>query len=235
MKSFPAFGCDQSNLKLIFPRFKGMNQLIELVANTDNALMAIVAENVDKAYLVLFLIIFCEVGLIVFPFLPGDGLLFAAGVIAASTEMKVTYLVILLVIAAITGNLFNYFFGRYFGLRLESSHNRIIQNYFQKYISPTQHFYQNHGGKSIILARFIPVIRTFIPFFAGVAGVRHNRFLLFTVIGSIIWVPLFTLTGFFVGEIEWVKNNFGLIFLFLVLVTLIPLSYNVLRLVVKKL
>jgi membrane-associated protein len=212
-----------------------MNQLIQIIVNTDNALMTIVAENVEKAYLVLFLIIFCEVGLIIFPFLPGDGLLFAAGVIAASTEMKVTYLLVLLIIAAVTGNLFNYFFGRYFGLRLESSHNVLIQNYFKKYITPTQQFYQNHGGKSIVLARFIPVIRTFIPFFAGVAGVRHKRFLFFTVVGSIIWVPLFTLAGFFVGGIEWVKNNFGLIFLFLVLLTLIPLSYNVLRLAVKKL
>jgi membrane-associated protein len=212
-----------------------MNQLIELIVHTDNALMTIVAENVGTAYLVLFLIIFCEVGLIVFPFLPGDGLLFSAGVIAASTEMKVLYLVVLLIIAAVAGNLFNYFFGRYFGLRLESSHNNIIQNYFKKYITPTQVFYQNHGGKSIVLARFIPVIRTFIPFFAGVAGVHHKRFLFYTVIGSVMWVPLFTLTGFFFGEFEWVKNNFGLIFLFLIIMTLIPLSYNVLKLAVKKL
>ena len=171
-----------------------MDQLIEIIVHTDNALMTIVAENVEKAYLVLFLIIFCEVGLIVFPFLPGDGLLFAAGVIAASTEMKVFYIIVLLIIAAITGNLFNYFFGRYFGPApppppLESSHNIIIQNYFKKYITPTQQFYQNHGGKSIVLARFIPVIRTFIPFFAGVAGVHHKRFIYFTVIGSLIWVP----------------------------------------------
>lgn len=196
--------------------------------------MGIVADNVNEAYLIFFLIIFCEVGLIFLPFLPGEGLLFMAGVIASSTEMKIAYLVILLIIAAIAGNIFNYFFGRYFGLRLESSHNIIIQNYFKKYITPTQVFYQDHGGKSIIFARFIPVIRTFIPFFAGVAGVRHKRFLLFTVIGSVLWVPIFTLTGFFAGEIEWVKRNFGLIFLLLVVLTLIPLSYNVLKLAVKK-
>lgn len=212
-----------------------MNQLIELIINSDNALMIIVEDNVIEAYVILFLIIFCEVGFIVFPFLPGDGLLFSAGVIAASTEMKVTYLVVLLVIAAIAGNLFNYLFGRYFGLKLESSHNNFIQNYFKKYITPTQRFYHHHGGKSIILGRFIPVIRTFIPFFAGVAGVHHKLFIYYTIIGSVIWVPLFTLTGFFVGEIEWVKNNFGLIFLFLVILTLIPLSYNVLKLAVKRL
>lgn len=210
-----------------------MDQLIELIINTDNALITLVAENVNEAYLIFFLIIFCEVGLIFAPFLPGDGLLFTAGVIAASTELKITYLIVILIIAAIAGNLFNYFFGRYFGLKLESSHNIIIQNYFRKYIMPAQQFYQNHGGKSIILARFIPVIRTFIPFFAGVAGVTHQRFLIYTVIGSILWVPAFTLTGFFIGEIEWVKNNFGLVFLLLVIITLIPLSYNIIRLKVK--
>ncbi len=212
-----------------------MEQLIELVVNTDNALMTLVAENVNEAYLVFFLIIFCEVGLIFLPFLPGDGLLFTAGVIAASTELKVTYLVVLLIIAAIAGNIFNYFFGRYFGLKLESSHNLLIQNYFRKYITPTQIFYQNHGGKSIIIGRFIPVIRTFIPFFAGVAGVQHKRFFFYTIIGSVLWVPSFTLTGFLVGEIDWVKSHFGLIFLVLVILTLIPLSYNALKLAVKRL
>ncbi len=212
-----------------------MEQLIELIVNTDKTLLALVAENVIEAYLILFLIIFCEVGLIFLPFLPGDGLLFAAGVIAASTEINITYLMILLIIAAITGNIFNYYFGRYFGLKLESSHNTLIQNYFRKYITPTQIFYENHGGKSIIFARFIPVIRTFIPFFAGVAGVRHKRFFFYTLIGSVLWVPTFTLTGFFAGEIEWVQNNFGLVFLLLVILTLIPLSLNVRRLALKTL
>ncbi len=211
-----------------------MDQLIEIIINTDNALLTIVEDNINEAYVILFAIIFCEVGLLVFPFLPGDGLLFSAGVIAASTEMKVTYLIVLLIIAAITGNLFNYFFGRYFGIKLESSHNIFIQGYFKKYITPTQKFYLQHGGKSIILARFIPVIRTFIPFFAGVAGVHYKRFAFFTVIGSVLWVPFFTLTGFFVGEFEWVKNNFGLIFLFLIVLTLIPLVFGLLKQVINR-
>ena len=187
-----------------------MKELIDIVIHTDNVLMVIVADNVGEAYLLLFLIIFCEVGLIVFPFLPGDGLLFSAGVIAASTELKVLWLVVLLIIAAITGNLLNYTLGRFFGTKLERNQNNIIQIYMKKYITPTRQFYHNHGGESIILARFIPVIRTFIPFFAGIIGVRYQYFLIYTVIGSIIWVPLFTLTGYLVGEIEWVKNNFGL-------------------------
>jgi membrane-associated protein len=211
-----------------------MDQLIQIIIHTDNALVTIVADNVGKAYLILFLIIFCEVGLIVFPFLPGDGLLFSAGVIAASTDMKILLLVSLLIIAAITGNLFNYTFGRFFGFKLEGSQNIVIRRYFKKYIVPTQKFYHNHGGKSIILARFVPVIRTFIPFFAGIAGFSHKHFLFYTVIGSIIWVSLFTLTGFYVGEIEWVKNNFGLIFLALIILTLIPLSLNLLKLAGKK-
>jgi membrane-associated protein len=211
-----------------------MNHLIEIVIHTDNALMTMVADNVGKAYLILFLIIFCEVGLVVFPFLPGDGLLFSAGVIASSTDMKILILIGLLIVAAIAGNLFNYAFGRFFRFKLEKSRKGIIQNYFEKYIIPTKLFYHKHGGKSIIIARFIPVIRTFIPFFAGIAGFRHKRFLIYTIIGSLIWVPLFTLAGFFVGEIEWVKNNFGLIFLALIILTLIPLSLNLLKLLATK-
>ena len=207
-----------------------MNELIEIVLHTDEAITAIVARNVIEAYLVLFLIIFAETGFIFFPFLPGDGLLFSAGVIAASTEMSIIILVPILIIAAITGNLTNYVVGRFFGKGLEQSRSRFVQNHLIKYLVRTRHFYEKHGEKSIIIGRFFPVIRTYIPFFAGLSGFNFRNFSLFTTAGALLWVPLFSLTGFFLGELPWVKENYLIIFGGLIIVTLIPFVYNVIKL-----
>ena len=187
------------------------------------------ADNVIKAYLVLFLIIFAETGFIFFPFLPGDGLLFSAGVIAASTAMSITLLVPILIIAAITGNITNYAVGRFFGKGLEQSRNRFVQNHLVKYLVSTRFFYQKHGEKSIIIGRFFPVIRTYIPFFAGLSGFDFRNFSLSTIVGAILWVPLFSLTGYFLGGLPWVKENYLIIFLGLIIVTLIPFVYNLLK------
>lgn len=211
-----------------------MNELFEIVLHTDDAITAIVADNVFKAYLVLFLIIFSETGFIFFPFLPGDGLLFSAGVIAASTEMSILILVPALIIAAITGNLSNYVVGRFFGKNLENSQNRMIQRHLIKYIVRTRHFYEKHGEKSIVIGRFFPVIRTYIPFFAGLSGFQFKSFSFYTVIGSLIWVPLFSLSGYFLGELPWVKDNYLLIFLGLIIVTLMPFFYSLLKLAIPK-
>jgi membrane-associated protein len=211
-----------------------MNELFEIVLHTDDAITAIVADNVIKAYLFLFLIIFSETGFIFFPFLPGDGLLFSAGVIAASTEMSIVILVPLLIIAAITGNLSNYVVGRFFGNNLEKSQNHLVRNHLIKYIVRTRHFYEKHGEKSIVIGRFFPVIRTYIPFFAGLSGFQLSSFSLYTVIGSLIWVPLFSLSGYFLGELPWVKENYLIIFLGLIIVTLIPFFYNLLKLTWKR-
>jgi membrane-associated protein len=211
-----------------------MNEFIEIVLHTDEAITAIVARNVIEAYLVLFLIIFAETGFIFFPFLPGDGLLFSAGVIAASTEMSIIFLVPILIIAAISGNLTNYVVGRFFGKSLERSGNRWIQNHLVKYLVRTRHFYEKHGEKSIIIGRFFPVIRTYIPFFAGLSGFEFRNFSLFTTAGAILWVPLFSLTGYFLGELPWVKENYLIIFVGLIIVTLIPFVYNVFKLAWSK-
>ena len=212
-----------------------MNEIIEIILHTDNAVKAIVAENIIKAYLVLFLIIFSETGFIFFPFLPGDGLLFSAGVIAASTDLGIVILVPLLIVAAVLGNLSNYAAGRFFGKNLEKSKNSFVQKHLVKYIATTRHFYDKHGEKSIIIGRFFPVIRTYIPFFAGLSGFRFNSFVTFTIVGALIWVPFFSLAGYFLGEIPWVENNFGLIFLGLIIVTLMPFFYNVIKLGYRKL
>lgn len=207
-----------------------MNELFEIVLHTDDALMRIVAQNVTEAYVILFLIIFLETGTVFFPFLPGDGLLFSAGVITASTALNIIWLIPILILAAILGNLTNYFVGNYFGHNLEKSQNRFVQKYLMKYIIRTRYFYDKHGGKSIVIGRFFPVIRTYIPFFAGLSGFKYHVFLVYTVVGSVLWVPFFTLTGYFIGENVWVKDNYGLIFLGLIVVTLIPFFYNIIKL-----
>jgi len=211
-----------------------MNELIEIVIHTDEALMRIVAQNVIEAYAILFLIIFCETGLLFFPFLPGDGLLFSAGVISASTALNIVWLIPILILAAILGNLTNYFVGLYFGHNLEKSQNRFVQKYLVKYIIRTRHFYNKHGAKSIVIGRFFPVIRTYIPFFAGFSGFKYHVFFVYTIIGSLLWVPAFTLTGYIIGENVWVKDNYLVIFLGLIIVTLIPFFYNVIKLAFSK-
>lgn len=206
-----------------------MNEIFEILFHTNEALFAIVSENVWEAYLVLFLIIFLETGLIVFPFLPGDGLLFSAGVIAASSEMSIFLLVPLLIIAAITGNHLNYAVGKQVGNRIEHSTNKYVQKYLVKSIIQTRKFYRLHGKKSIIIGRFFPVIRTYIPFLAGTVQFDYPIFARYTVIGSVIWVPFFTLIGYFLGELTWIKDNFELIFLGLIIVTLIPFFYAAIK------
>jgi membrane-associated protein len=199
-----------------------MNELYEILFHTNEALFAIVSNNVYEAYLILFLVIFLETGLIVLPFLPGDGLLFSAGVIAASSRMNILILVPILILAAILGNHFNYRLGKQIGNRVEHSQNRFVKKYLVKSIVKTRHFYQKHGKKSIIIGRFFPVIRTYIPFFAGTVQFDFPIFSRYTFIGSAIWVPFFTLSGYFLGEIPWMKDNFELVFLGLIIVTLIP-------------
>lgn len=206
-----------------------MNEIFEILFHTNEAIFAIVSENVWEAYLVLFLIIFLETGLIVFPFLPGDGLLFSAGVIAASSEMSIFLLVPILILAAIFGNHFNYKIGKQIGDKIEKSQNKLVQKYLVKSIIQTRKFYEKHGKKSIIIGRFFPVIRTYIPFFAGTVKFDFQMFKSYTIIGSVIWVPFFTLSGYFLGELPWIKNNFEIIFLGLIVVTLIPFFYAAIK------
>jgi len=206
-----------------------MHEIYEILFHTNEALFAIVSENIWEAYLILFLIIFFETGLIVFPFLPGDGLLFSAGVIAASSEMSILLLIPILILAAILGNHFNYSIGKQIGNKIEKSQNKLVQKYLVKSIIQTRKFYQKHGKKSIIIGRFFPVIRTYIPFLAGTVKFDYQIFGTYTIIGSVIWVPFFTMSGYFLGELPWIKNNFEIIFLGLIIVTLIPFFYAAIK------
>ena len=211
-----------------------MNEIYEILFHTNQALYNIVSANVLEAYLVLFLIIFLETGLIVFPFLPGDGLLFSAGVIAASSKLNIMLLVPILIMAAIAGNYFNYGIGRIIGDRIEHSQNKFIKKYLIKPIVQTRIFYEKYGRRSIIIGRFFPVIRTYIPFLAGTVKFNYPEFGRDTLIGSVIWVPFFTFIGYFLGEIIWIQDNFELIFLGLIIVTLIPFFFTAAKLVFAK-
>lgn len=206
-----------------------MNEIFEILFHTNEALFAVVSDNVNAAYLFIFLIIFLETGLIVFPFLPGDGFLFSIGVIAASSTLNIFIVIPLLILAAIIGNLLNYQVGRMVGNRIEKSTSRFVQKYLVKSLIETRKFYEKHGKKSIIIGRFFPVIRTYIPFLAGTVKFDYPIFGTYTVIGSVIWVPFFTLAGYLLGEITWVKENFELIFLGLIIVTLIPFFYTLIH------
>lgn len=199
-----------------------MNEFIEIILHTDDVLLTLVGENILYAYILLFSIILLETGLIIFPFLPGDGLLFSAGVVAASTDLNVWILLVVLILAAILGNLINYSVGKLLGDKINRSDTFFIKNYLKSHIQRTQEFYDQYGGNAIILGRFFPIIRTYIPFFAGFVNMKNSFFIKNTIIGAISWVLLFLLVGFFVGEIEWVKNNYGLIFICLILISLLP-------------
>jgi membrane-associated protein len=211
-----------------------MNELFELVNHTDDFLLAMVADNINKAYFVLFMIMLLETGLLIFPFLPGDGLLFSVGVVAAATELDIKLLLFLLSSAAIIGNLISYNIGRFLGAGLFRSGNYFLRKVFTNYIPKAETFYNKHGNLAIIIGRFFPILRTYVPFIAGVVKMERTAFLMNTIIGGIIWVASFLLAGFYLGEIEWVKQNYGLIFLLLIFVTLIPFLLAFLRTIIRR-
>jgi membrane-associated protein len=173
-------------------------------------------------YVVLFLIVFCETGLVVTPFLPGDSLLFAVGALAASTgsNLSLPALVVLLIAAAVLGDAANYAAGYWVGPRVFGSERSWLFN--RKHLLRTQEFYDRHGGKTIILARFIPIIRTFAPFVAGIGKMRYGRFAFYNVIGGVAWVLTFLMGGYFLGSLEWVKNNFSVITFAIIGISVLP-------------
>lgn len=199
--------------------------LLELIMQTDEFLTRQVAANIILAYVLIFVIIFAESGIILCPFLPGDGFLFSVGVIAASTDLNFYIVVPICIIAAILGYLINYYLGEAIGNRLLKKN----YNWFRRFYQRTHRFMEIRGSNAVILSRFFPIIRTYFPFVAGMADMEYKTFVRFTVVGAVLWVLIFTLTGFMVGEIPWVQQNYGLIFLGLVILTLIPLVYSSIR------
>lgn len=192
---------------------------INFVLHMDKELPVIIQSLGIWTYLVLFLVIFMETGFVVTPFLPGDSLLFAAGAIAALGGLDILVLYIVIAAAAILGDTVNYWIGHYIGPRAFSGGIRFLK---KEYLDRTQAFYEKHGGKTILLARFVPIVRTFAPFVAGVGRMRYGYFFSYNVFGGLLWSALFLFGGFFVGNLEVVKNNFSLIVVAIVIISVLP-------------
>jgi membrane-associated protein len=203
-----------------------LREFIDFFLHLDVHLAEIIERFGAGAYAILFLIVFCETGLVVTPFLPGDSLLFAAGAFAALGSFEVVPLMLLLIVAAIAGDTVNYWIGARIGPRAFSGNVRFLK---QEYLVRTTAFYEKHGGKTIVLARFIPIVRTFAPFVAGVGRMNYARFLAYNVVGAVIWVTLFTLAGFYFGNIPAVKDNFTLVILAIIGISVLPIAIEMLK------
>lgn len=205
------------------------NLLVDLVLHIDAHLAALVSTYGIWIYAILFLIIFCETGLVVTPFLPGDSLLFVAGALAAlpGNPMNVHLIVGVLIVAAVLGDASNYIIGRLFGERMFSNPNSKI--FKQSYLEKTHKFYEKHGGKTIILARFVPIVRTFAPFVAGMGHMSYRHFASYNVIGGVIWVVLFSYAGYFFGGMEIVQKNLELLIVLIIFISILPGVFEVVR------
>jgi membrane-associated protein len=193
---------------------------IDIFLHLDSYLSSIIQQYGFWTYLILFCIIFCETGLVVTPFLPGDSLLFATGTFAACGALELTVVLALLSIAAIAGDTINYWFGFLVGPKmLERKKIRWVK---KEYLDRTHQFYEKYGGKTIILARFIPIIRTFAPFVAGIGTMAYSRFLLYNIVGGMFWVVSLTLLGFFFGNIPIVRKNFSLVIVVIIVISILP-------------
>ncbi len=192
----------------------------------DQRLGEIIAAYGAWTYLILFLVIFCETGLVVTPFLPGDSLLFAAGTMAGAGHLRLGVLLAVLASAAIIGDNVNYWIGRYIGPRAFSGHVRFLK---KEHLDRTHRFFEKYGGKTIILARFVPIVRTFAPFVAGVGTMNYGRFLLYDVPGGIAWVSIFVLGGWGLGSIPLFRDNFIVVVMAIIAISVLPMVVELVR------
>jgi len=204
-----------------------VNQLIDFVLHIDKHLGELIIQYGIWSYLILFVIIFAETGFVFTPFLPGDSLLFAAGTFAAIGSFNITLLIIVLALAAIAGDTVNYWIGNYIGPKIfKKDKIRFLK---KEHLQRTHEFYERHGGKTIIIARFIPIIRTFAPFVAGIGSMTYLRFISYNIFGGILWVLLFVFTGFYFGNLPFVKSNFSFVIMAIVIISVLPGVYEFIR------
>ena len=203
--------------------------IIDFILHIDVHLAELIAQYGIWVYAILFLIIFCETGLVVTPFLPGDSLLFVAGALGSlpTNNINVHIMALALILAAILGDSSNYLIGRFFGEKLFS--NRDSKIFKQSYLEKTHGFYEKYGGKTIILARFVPIVRTFAPFVAGMGHMNYRHFSVFNVTGGIIWVVIFIYAGYFLGGLPFVQENLKLLILGIIVVSVLPGVIEVIR------
>lgn len=209
-----------------------LSTILDIILHLDKYLLDFTMVYEGWVYLLLFSVIFVETGLVIMPFLPGDSLLFATGALAALGSLELGWLVPLLIVAAVLGDTVNYWLGHHVGVRAFDGRLRWLN---QAHLARTEAFFAKHGGKAIILARFVPIVRTFAPFVAGVGTMQYGRFLLYNVIGGISWVLLFLLLGYFFGNLPVIQNNFHLVIPAIILLSLLPILKEVVqtRLVAK--
>jgi membrane-associated protein len=203
-----------------------LRQVIDIVLHLNRHLAELVADYGPWVYAILFLIVFCETGLVVTPFLPGDSLLFAAGALAATGGLNLELTMALLILAAILGDTVNYWVGHFAGEGLQHRFPRIIK---QEYLDRTHNFFERYGGKTIVIARFVPIVRTFAPFVAGAGAMGYRRFMAYNVVGAILWVLVCALAGYFFGNLPIVQRNFSLVIVGIIVVSILPAVFEALR------
>lgn len=201
--------------------------LIDFILHIDRHLSGIIQDYGTWTYLILFLIIFCETGLVVTPLLPGDSLLFAAGAFAAQGVLDPLLLMVLLSVAAISGDTVNYWIGYHTGPRIFRKENVRFLN--REYLERTHRFYEKHGGKAIVLARFAPILRTFAPFVAGIGRMTYGRFVVYNVVGGVLWIAVFLFGGYFFSHLPVVEQNFTLVVVAIILISLMPSLVGLVR------
>ncbi len=197
---------------------------MDIILHLDTYLAEIVSLYGTLSYGILFLIVFAETGLVVTPFLPGDSLLFAAGALASLGSLHVGFVIMLLIIAAILGDTVNYWIGHFFGRNIVDNPRITVIN--QEHIDKTEQFYKKYGAKTIILARFVPIVRTFAPFVAGVGSMHYSTFILYNIVGGVAWVSVFTLLGYFFGNMEFIKENFHYAVFAIIGLSIVPMIYE---------
>ncbi|HOX96537.1 MAG TPA: DedA family protein [Candidatus Woesebacteria bacterium] len=200
--------------------------IIDLFLHVDKNLVAIISQYGTLTYGLLFFVIFMETGLVVTPFLPGDSLLFAAGALAAMGSMKIGLLFLLMVVAAILGDTVNYWIGHKIGRGVFEKGSRFFK---KEYLEEAEAFYAKHGGAAIFLGRFVPIVRTFVPFVAGVSEMSYKHFITYNIVGGLSWVTLFLMGGFLFGNIPFVKENFHYVVVLIVLISVVPILWGVIK------
>ena len=206
-----------------------ISYLIDLFLHLDKHLSQIIQNYGVWTYLLLFLVIFMETGFVVTPFLPGDSLLFAAGTFASpalGSSLNIFLLWALLCTAAILGDTVNYWIGHFVGPKAFSGEVRFLK---VEYLDRTHEFYEKHGGKTIIIARFIPIIRTFAPFVAGIGAMNYGRFITYNVVGGVVWVTIFTFGGYYFGNLPFVKDNFSLVVIAIIFISVVPMIFEFIK------
>ncbi len=208
-----------------------LKHFVDFILHIDRHLFDIVREYDTWTYAILFVIVFCETGLVVTPLLPGDSLLFAAGTIASGGGLDMALLMPVLFAAVFCGDNVNYFAGKITGPAVFEKKYRLLK---KEYLEKTQKFYEKHGGKTVVIARFIPIIRTFAPFVAGVGSMKYRRFIGFSMAGSAAWILIFTGAGYFFGQIDYVRSHFSMVTIGIILVSVLPLAAGLARQKLKK-